>query len=190
MVGVHSSSPRQEEACPVKIVALVAACCALLVAITGCGSATAYSATVTAPVPTSADLAGVSQPTRSGEPTALGMGLTITVSAPKSFVPTGSAFPAVSRAVGFEMTVRNDGTSPYSPTLLSLSAVAGGAASRQVVDSAQGYTGAVGAEAVAPGRSTRFLVAFALPPEKASVVVSAQPDPAGAAVVTVFDGQA
>ncbi|MCP2305141.1 hypothetical protein [Actinokineospora globicatena] len=175
-----------------KIVALVAVCCALLVAITGCGGATAYSATVAAAAPsaTPTELAGVSQPTRSGEPTALGMGLTITVSAPKSFVPTGAAFPAVRRAVGFEMTVRNEGSSPYSPTLLSLSALANGSASRQVIDSAQGYSGAVGTEAVPPGRSTRFLVAFELPPEKVAVVVSAQPDPAGAAVVTVFDGQA
>ncbi|MBM7772375.1 hypothetical protein JOD54_002579 [Actinokineospora baliensis] len=175
-----------------KTVAVVAAACALLAATTGCGSATAYSATAVA-VPSSSatpgELARVS-PTRSGEQIALGNGLTITVSAPKAFVPTGAAFPSVPRAVGFEMTVHNDGSSPYSPTLLSLSAVAGGAASRQVIDSAQGYAGAVGTEDVAPGRSTRFSVAFALPTEKVPVVVTAQPDPAGGAVVTVFDGQA
>ncbi|GLZ41048.1 hypothetical protein [Actinokineospora sp. NBRC 105648] len=175
-----------------KTVGLAGALCALLVVLTGCGGGPAYTASADQPAPSTAseELAQSGVPPRSGERRPLGNGLTITLSAPKSFVPADSAYPEAVRAIGFEMTVVNNGTSAYRPTLLSLSAMANGAKTQQVIDSTQGYSGVVGAADVPPGRSTRFSVAFAVPEEKAEVQVSAQPDPAGATMVTVFDGLA
>ncbi|MFC7613378.1 hypothetical protein ACFQV2_06950 [Actinokineospora soli] len=125
-----------------------------------------------------------------GELTALGSGLSIAVSAPRSFVPTPSASPAAARAVGFEMTIRNDGAGPYRPTLLALTAHVGANRAQQVVDSTQGYSGMVGTAEIAPGQSMRFSVAFAVPEQKAGVRVVAKPDPAAEVGVTVFHGEA
>lgn len=173
-----------------KTVAVVAAACASLVWLAGCGGAVSPDA---AREGSSATVerarAGLPAP-RSGEPTPLGDGLSIAVSQPVSFVPTGNASPAAERAVGFEMTVRNEGVVAYRPTLLALIASAGDEATRQVIDSTQGYSGVVGAAEIAPGRSMRFSVAFAVPPVKTEVRVHARPDPGRPTVVTVFDGVA
>lgn len=166
------------------------AACALLAVLAGCG------ATVTSPQPPVA-LGSVEERAArpgpqapAGELTALGDGLSIAVSAPQSFVPTPSASPSAARAVGFEMTVRNEGSDPYRPTLLSLTAHIGAERTQQIVDSTQGYSGVVGTEEIAPGKSLRFSVAFAVPQEKSSVRVLAKLDPAATASVTVFSGEA
>ncbi len=173
------------------VVGLAAASCALLVVLTGCGGGPAYSATAQHSSPTAGEKARAAGPvSRSGDRRELGDGLTIAVSAPKSFVPTASTGSGTPRALGFEMTVENNGTGSYRPTLLSLSAEVNGVVSRQVIDSTQGYTGVVGAADVPPGRSVRFSVAFAVPAEKAAVLVSAQPDPATPTTVTVFSAMA
>ncbi|PPK68950.1 hypothetical protein V5P93_001320 [Actinokineospora auranticolor] len=177
-----------------KTVGLVAATCALLVVLTGCGGGAAGSAEPTPAAGATSvtdELARADSPvTRSGERRPLAEGLTITVSAPKSFVPSASASAGVEakRAVGFEMTVRNDGPALYRSASLSLTAMVNGELTQQVIDSTQGYTGVVGASDVPPGGSMRFSVAFAVPAETVSVLVSAQPDTAGGPSVTVFDG--
>ncbi|MGX7827234.1 hypothetical protein ACTG9Q_19310 [Actinokineospora sp. 24-640] len=167
-----------------------AAACVLLAVLAGCGAA--ESSTPTSQPLTSAPERAARPGTIApgGELTALGGGLSIAVSPPTSFVPTTSATPAAARAVGFEMTVRNDGTGPYQPTLLALRASVEARETRQVVDSTQGYSGLVGAEEIAPGQSVRFSVAFAVPERKADIRVQAKPDPAASVAVTVFDGEA
>ncbi|GGS43157.1 MULTISPECIES: hypothetical protein [Actinokineospora] len=166
-----------------------AAACALLAALAGCGAAQSSTPPPEQLAPSVERAEPPGSTTQGGALTALGRGLSIAVSAPKSFVPTSSASPAAARAVGFEMTVRNDGDTPYRPTLLALTAHVDSQAVKQVVDSTQGYSGLVGTEEIAPGQSMRFSVAFAVPPEKADVRVVAKPDPAAAVAVTVFDGE-
>ncbi|WP_051385393.1 hypothetical protein [Actinokineospora inagensis] len=168
-----------------KTVGLAAAACALLAVVTGCGSGPSATATPAA----GGDLARANTSLRGGEARPLGKGLTLTASAPKPFVPTSGAFPVVSRAVGFEMTVQNDGTAPYAPTLLSLTASTDDGGTKQVIDSAQGYTGVISDDSVQPGRTVHFQVAFAVPTAKTELVITAQPDPAGTEAVIVFDGQ-
>lgn len=167
------------------------AACAVLAALAGCGAA-GSSTPPPSVQPGSADerAARPGTPPPGGELTALGDGVSISVSAPKSFVPTSSASPAAARAVGFEMTVRNEGVDPYRPTLLSLTAHVGADRTQQVVDSTQGYSGIVGTAVISPGQSLRFSVAFAVPADEAEVTVLAKPNPAASAAVTVFDGPA
>ncbi|MFC5288993.1 hypothetical protein ACFPM7_18220 [Actinokineospora guangxiensis] len=166
------------------------AACAALAVLAGCGAAEP-DAPARAPLGASDERAALpGAAPAGGELTALGDGLTIAVSAPQSFVPTSSASPAVARAVGFEMTVRNEGAAPYRPTLLALTAHVGADKAQQVVDSTQGYGGLVGAEEISPGQSLRFSIAFAAPAQKTGVRVVAKPDPAATAAVTVFDGEA
>jgi hypothetical protein len=174
----------------VQTVRRAAAACALLAVLAGCGAAEPETP-ARAPLAASDERAALpgAQPA-GGELTALGDGLTIAVSAPQSFVPTSSASPASARAVGFEMTVRNEGAAPYRPTLLALTAHVGTAKAQQVVDSTQGYSGLVGAEEIAPGQSLRFSIAFSAPEQKTDVRVVAKPDPAASTAVTVFDGEA
>ncbi|MGQ0838002.1 hypothetical protein [Actinokineospora sp.] len=174
------------------VVGLTALACALLVSLAGCGGGPAYSAPVERPTTGSVAEKARSGGTlsRSGERKVLGNGLSIAISAPKSFVPTASAYPDAPRALGFEITVENDGATAYRPTGLSLAASANGVVAQQVIDSTQGYAGLVGAADVPPGQSVRFSIAFAMPADKATVQISAQPDPAARNLVTVFDGTA
>ncbi|MGW5053427.1 hypothetical protein [Actinokineospora sp. NPDC004072] len=167
-----------------------AAACALLAALAGCGAAASSTPTPDRFAPSVERAEPPGATAQGGELTALGDGLSIGVSTPKSFIPTSSASPPAARAVGFEMTVRNDGTAPYRPTLLALTAHVGTQTAKQVVDSTQGYSGLVGTEEIAPGQSMRFSVAFAVPREKAAVRVVARTDPAAPVAVTVFDGEA
>ncbi|WP_436494655.1 hypothetical protein [Actinokineospora sp. HUAS TT18] len=173
----------------VKTVGLAAIVCALLVMLTGCGSDPAYSEPVTAPA-TSATPEPAGSPSRAGERRPLGNGLSITVSAPKSFVPTGSGNSKTPRAVGFDVLVENSGTTAYRPSQLVLTASSDGVALRPVIDATQGYAGVVGDTDIVPGGRARFSVAFAVRPEPTQLQVSAQPDPGTPAMVMVFDGVA
>ncbi len=115
--------------------------------------------------------------------------LTITVSAPRTFTPTDAASPRADRAVGFELVIGNQGKTAYRPAELSITAVCDGANVRQLVDSTQGYTGFVSsADEVAPGKTVRVVVAFALPREQTTLRLMAQPDATEGGRVTVFEG--
>ncbi|MDQ3576860.1 MAG: hypothetical protein M3443_04505 [Actinomycetota bacterium] len=170
-----------------KTVAMTAAACALLAALTSCGSPAASE-------PVSASAGGLSDSRRSGglatrgdDRIALADGLFLTISAPKTFVPSDSAEPRARRAVGFEMTLDNDSATNYQPTLLSLTVVADGVEAQRVVDSTQGYTGVVGAAELAPGDGVRFSVAFGVPQET-SIRLTAQPYRKTTPAVTVYEG--
>jgi hypothetical protein len=117
-------------------------------------------------------------------------GVTISVSAPKSFRPSTSAYPRCQRAVAFEIAIRNDGDQPYRLSGLSVSATVGGTLAKQVVDSTQGYSGIVDADKdVQPSRDVQVTLAFAVPEELSEMSLSLRPT-ATSSVVAVYGGSA
>ncbi|GAA4668104.1 MULTISPECIES: hypothetical protein [Amycolatopsis] len=117
-------------------------------------------------------------------------GITISVSTPKSFQPSVSAYPHSDRAAAFEIAVRNDGPQPYRLSGLSVSATVAGTGAKQLVDPTQGYSGIVDAGKDVPtGRDVRFTLAFAVPVEPAELKLSLRPT-ATSAVVAVYCGAA
>ncbi|HVV09930.1 hypothetical protein [Amycolatopsis sp.] len=117
-------------------------------------------------------------------------GVTVLVSAPKSFRPSTSAYPRSARAVAFEIAIHNDGDQPYRLSALSVSATAAGTAAKQVVDSTQGYSGIVDAgKDVPPGRDVQVTLAFAVPEPPSAMRLSLRPN-ATSSVVAVYCGSA
>jgi hypothetical protein len=116
----------------------------------------------------------------------------VTVSAPKSFVPGDTAYPRAVRAAAFEVAIENQGDRTYRPSQLVVKATTvDGQAVLPIVDTAQGYTGVVGAGAeIAPGRTTRLTLAFALPADPVDLLVTVQPDATAAGVRAEFGGTA
>jgi hypothetical protein len=116
-------------------------------------------------------------------------GLSVALSAPKSFTPTEAAFPRTPRAVAFDMIIENGSGTVYRPAQLSVIALVNGQSAAQVVDSTQGYTGFVGAtDEVPPGQNVRVTVAFAVPVARADLRLLVQPDAVDGHRVTVFEG--
>jgi hypothetical protein len=117
-------------------------------------------------------------------------GITISVSTPKSFVPSTSAYPHCQRAVAFDIDIRNDGDQPYRLSGLSVSASVGGTTTKQVVDPTQGYSGIVDAgRDVPPSRDAQVTLAFAVPEQPSEMVLSLRPT-ASSSVVAVYRGSA
>lgn len=105
-------------------------------------------------------------------------GLVVTVSAPKSFTPSESAYPQSSRAAAFGIAIYNTGDAPYQLSKLSVSATVDDRPATQVVDATQGYNGIVEADQdVQPGKTVRFVLAFAVLPETTPMKVCVRPDP-------------
>lgn len=171
------------------IARLAVAACALLVLV-GCGighSAQTSSASQQA-IPTAAaersDIQGAD-----GLRKAIGHGVVLTMSAPKSFTPTDTALPQAPRAVAFEMTVDNDSPVTYRPAGLSFTATINGVPTEQVIDSTQGYNGPSGAtEEVAPNGSLRIAVAFAISEDHSRLRVTVRSDAEGVTPVLLYDG--
>jgi len=106
-------------------------------------------------------------------------GVAITVSAPKSFQPSPAAYPASARAAAFEIEVTNSGAEPYRLSGFSVAATVAGTQAIQVVDSTQGFNGVLDAgKDIAPGRSVRMNLAFAVPPQPAELRMVLRPDTA------------
>lgn len=125
-----------------------------------------------------------------GDQYRFGTGVTVVISAPKSFHPSGSAYPRSNRAVAFEIAIRNDGDQPYRLSELSVSAMVDGAAAKQMVDSTQGYSGIVDADKdVKPGRDARVTLAFAVPDETVPLRLTVRPT-ANSPVAAVYSGPA
>ncbi len=117
-------------------------------------------------------------------------GVTISVSIPKSFRPSTTAYPQSDRAVAFEIGIRNDGTEPYRLSGLSVAASIAGVPAKQVVDATQGFNGIVDAgKDVLPARNTRVTLAFAVPPEPAELQLSLRPS-ASSPDVAMYCGSA
>jgi hypothetical protein len=105
-------------------------------------------------------------------------GVTVTVSLPKSFQPSVTAYPQSDRAVAFEVALRNDGSQPYRLSGLSVVATSDGTTLNQVVDSVQGFSGIVGADRDIPSsRDVHVTLAFAVPIEPTEIQLSLRPDP-------------
>jgi hypothetical protein len=116
-------------------------------------------------------------------------GLSVALSAPKSFTPTDAASPRTPRAVAFDMIIENGSGTVYRPAQLSVIALVNGQSAAQVVDSTQGYTGFVGGtDEVPPGQNVRVTVAFAVPPTRADLRLLVQPDASDGRQITVFEG--
>jgi hypothetical protein len=117
-------------------------------------------------------------------------GITISVSTPKSFRPSTSAYPHSDRAVAFEIAIRNDGAQPYRLSGLSVSATVDGSGAKQVVDPTQGYSGIVDAGKDVPtGRDVRVTLAFAVSEQPADMRLSLRPT-VTSSVVAVYSGSA
>jgi hypothetical protein len=117
-------------------------------------------------------------------------GIAVSVSSPKPFRPSSSAYPRSDRAVAFEILIRNDSEQPFRLSGLSVSATVGEVASKQVVDSTQGYSGIVEAgKDVQPGRDVRVNLAFTAPPQPAEMKLTLRPT-ATSPVIAVYCGAA
>lgn len=128
-------------------------------------------------------------PSRLANQRLLDNGLTVTISAPKTFTPTDAAFPHSPRAVAFDMIIENGSETVYRPAQLAVNALVDGESAAQVVDSTQGYTGFYGAtDEVPPGQNVRVVVAFAVPVKRTDLRLVVQPDSVEGSMVTVFEG--
>jgi len=104
-------------------------------------------------------------------------GVTVSVSTPKSFQPSTTAYPQSERAVAFEIVIKNDSLQPYRLSGLSIVATVEGTIVKQVVDSVQGFSGIIGADrSILSSRSVRMSLAFAAPAEPAEMQLSLRPD--------------
>jgi hypothetical protein len=165
---------------------LAAAACALLLTAACSGP---YSDAAEAPLAVRSSTSSSSSSSATANQQVLDGDLTITVSPPRPFTPTNAASPRADRAVGFELIIGNQGKTAYRPAELSITAACDGANVRQLVDSTQGYTGFVSStDEVAPGKTVRVVVAFAVPREQANLRLMVQPDATEGSRVTVFEG--
>jgi hypothetical protein len=172
------------------VVRLAVAACVLLV-LTACGASHASDddmrQALSTPSPTAA--AERSDIAKGGGVRSLGEGITLVVSEPTSFTPTDTAYPRAERAVAFELVLDNNGDDVYRPAQLSFVATADGAATEQVVDSTQGYTGVMGAaDELPPDGDLRFAVAFAVPSTPCVVRVAVRPMSPTQAAIPIYDG--
>jgi hypothetical protein len=178
----------------VRTVGPAVAACVLLALTAGCGAGVMNSASATAvsrvaaPPQAVPPVAIADRPAKFGERRAASESLLVTVSAPKSFVPGDTAYPRAVRAVAFEVAIENQGSRTYRPSQLIVKATtADGRAMAPLVDNAQGYTGALGPE-IPPGRSTRIIIAFAMPPDPVDIRVTFQPDGSAVGARAEFEG--
>ncbi|MFC9257010.1 hypothetical protein ACFWMR_10085 [Amycolatopsis thailandensis] len=115
-----------------------------------------------------------------GAPHRFATGVTIAVSAPKSFRPSASAYPQSPRAVAFGIEVTNAGDGTYRLSGLSVTGEVDGESPsvKQVVDPTQGYNGIADAgKDVAPGRSVHLNLAFAVPDRPVKLRLQVRPSP-------------
>lgn len=104
-------------------------------------------------------------------------GLTVVVGEPRPFKPSRTAYPRATRAVGFDIVIRNDTERTYRLSGISISASVDGVRGTQIVDSAQGYDG-IGPGADLPvSRKIRLKIAFSADRDPADVTLAIAPDP-------------
>jgi hypothetical protein len=174
----------------------VAACVLLVLAACGAGRATdearqslgTPTASSAAQKPERADYLA-----RDGVTRSLGNGITLSVSAPTSFTPTEEAYPKAARAVAFELVIHNQGDAAFRPAQLLFVATVDGAATDQVIDSTQGYSGVADtADEVLPSQTFRFAVAFGISATPCVVRVTVRSTSTSTSTATstisIFDG--
>jgi hypothetical protein len=173
----------------VQIARLAVAACVLLVLV-GCGIG--HSTEAAPPERTATPTAAAERSdyrTSDGSRKSIGDGVVLTISAPTSFTPTDTAYPRASRAIAFELSVDNGSAIAYRPARLSFSATTDGAATEQVIDSTQGYTGTSSAtDEIAPGQSLRIAIAFAVGDQPCRMRVAVRPDATTGTPILLYDG--
>ncbi|ONI81084.1 hypothetical protein ALI144C_21270 [Actinosynnema sp. ALI-1.44] len=172
-------------------VGLAVAACVVAALAAGCNAGVMSSASATGVSPAAAPDTISERPAKFGERRTVSRGsLTVTVLAPKSFVPGNTAYPQSPRAVAFEVVLDNQGSRTYRPAQLVVKATGpAGNAVDPVVDKTQGYAGGVNADAeVPPGKNIRVTFAFAVPADPIDLTVTVQPDIAAAADRAEFEG--
>ncbi|MQA11170.1 MAG: hypothetical protein GEU98_21950 [Pseudonocardiaceae bacterium] len=118
-------------------------------------------------------------------------GLTVTVSQPKEFQPSVTAYPRSARAVSFEITVDNSRAANYQLSNMSITLTADGQPMKQVVDTTQGYNG-MGSSGndIAAGRNVQLSLAFTVPVEAVELEMTVQPDTSRVGAPMTFTGNA
>ncbi|WP_034274118.1 hypothetical protein [Haloechinothrix halophila] len=112
-------------------------------------------------------------------------GLSVTVSRPKSFTPSDTAYPDSPRAVAFEIVIQNGTEWPYHLSDLSITTWIGGDQSPELIDTTQGYNGIVDIDAEVPvARKTRMTLAYAADRDADAVRLRIRPKPDASATVT------
>jgi hypothetical protein len=177
---------------PARTPRLLLAGCALLAAV-ACGAPAQPGSTPTAtskPSMVRDALAPAAGALNFGVENTFAGGVAITVSTPKSFQPSPTAYPHCERAAAFEIEVHNGGSEPYRLSGLSVTGSIAGTQAIQVVDSTQGFNGIVDAgKDIYPGRTVRLNLAFAVPPQPAELRLVIRPDTAGPVSAT-YSGSA
>lgn len=158
--------------------------CALLAGIAGCGASAeegagpgaenAESAAASASSP-AAEQAGSSE-RAFGQPYTFPSGLSVTVSRPKPFTPSKTAYPSAPRAVGFEISLKNGTDQPYTLSEISISTLVDGELSPEMIDSTQGYSGIVDLGTQVSGHhKIRLTLAYVAKPEVTSISLRLRP---------------
>jgi hypothetical protein len=166
--------------------------CALLAAV-ACGAPVQQAGDAAAAFPAAAPAQGAAAPSgelKFGVAHTFADGVAITVSAPKSFQPSASAYPVSARAAAFDIAITNSGSDPYRLSGFSAIATVDGAQAIQVVDSTQGYNGIIDAgKDIASGRTVQLSLAFAVPSQPAELRLVLRPSTESPAAVT-YSGSA
>jgi hypothetical protein len=170
---------------PARTPKLVLAACVLFLAV-GCGVQAPENGVA---VLSAGDKGGSAAPAGSdlnfGREHRFASGVTITVSTPKSFQPSTSAYPRSPRAAAFDISVENNGTEAYHLSGLSVTATVAGAPAKQVVDTTQGFNGIFDAgKDVAPAGQVHVNLAFAVPEQQVSLRVQLRPTPSDPVAAT------
>lgn len=127
--------------------------------LTGCGKKSDNAS----PSPTQSATA-TAAPTASGgfgSAIALDNGVSLTISAPKTFTPGtfASNYLPGQAANSFDVTLKNGGTTPIDPTTISLAASSGANTCTDVLDGDNGVTGAP-TDPIAAGATSTFKFAI------------------------------
>lgn len=158
--------------------------CALLAGIAGCGASAEGGAS---PSAENAESAGATASSAAAEQAgsserAFGQsytfpsGLSVTVSRPKPFTPSKTAYPSAPRAIGFEISIKNSTDQPYTLSEISIRALVDGELSPEMIDSTQGYNGVVDLGTQVPvNHKIRLTLAFVAKPEVTSISLRLRP---------------
>lgn len=157
---------------------LALAACVLLFGVSGCGSDPAGYAAGPPRTESPEVMMRSSGPSelRFGQPHRFSDGLSVTVSEPKTFVPSRVAYPRAARAVAFQIVIRNDADRLYRLSGMSITLAADGEPVQEIVDAAQGFHGITNDTDIAPTRQVLLTLAYAVPARPASLTLTVQPD--------------
>ena len=160
--------------------------------ITGCAARNGDHTTQQAS-PLSAKDKVSSQPLEAafGERRDIVRGLSVTITPPRSLTTSDTAYPAMTRAAVFQLTIDNHTALPYRPSQFLVKASISGKPTEEVVDSGQGLGGLNSAnQIVSQGKCTTLTLAFAMPPTAAPLRITVQLNATDAGPTLVYQGVA